>query len=189
MKTHLSSVPPSGVVVFILRLLTRISEVIAAIVTTAGLSVFAPAISGPLRLNGASATNSAVVFIVNKSNPVENLSSAALRKILTSERTRWPDGHKITVVMMERGREERIVVLHSICRMNEDDYSRYLLHAEFTGQTQTSSKELATGRGVVKFVSFVPAAIGYTRLDDLDETVKVVKVDGKAPREPGYPIR
>jgi hypothetical protein len=42
---------------------------------------------------------------------------------------------------------------------------------------------------VIKFISYVPGAIGYVRADEVDASVKVLRVDGLAPGEPGYKIK
>src|SRR5205814_293017 len=45
------------------------------------------------------ATDDALGIVVNRSNPVENLSLAELRKIFMGEQTHWSNGRRITVVM------------------------------------------------------------------------------------------
>src|SRR6266699_6561228 len=64
----------------------------------------------------ASEQNLAVV--VNLSNPVQNLSMPELRRIFLGERSHWPNGSRITLVMMEPGQADRAVVLRDICQMN-----------------------------------------------------------------------
>jgi hypothetical protein len=78
--------------------------------------------------------------------------------------------------------------LRLIYRMSERDFNRYFLHGTFTGETQSVPKTLATAAGVDKFVFNVPGAIGYVRASEVDDSVKVVRVDGRAPRDGGYPL-
>ena len=52
-----------------------------------------------------------------------------------------------------------------------------------------SPKTLATPVGVRKFVFNVPGAIGYLRASDVDNTVKVIKVNGHRLDEADYPLR
>jgi hypothetical protein len=137
-------------------------------------------------VQGASEQNLAV--IVNLSNPVENLSMAELRKIFLGERTHWPSGRRITLVMMEPGQPERAVVLRDICQMSETDFNNHFLHGLFTGEVLVSPKTLATPVGVRKFVFNVPGAIGYLRATDVDASIKVVRVDERAPEDKGYKL-
>ncbi len=170
----------------------RIFIVLLLLVTAALLCVLGPA--GSLWSAGLSPQEPAgneecLAVIVNRSNPLENISFGDLRKIFLGERTRWPDGHRITVVMQEPGQPERKTVLKQIYRMSESDFNRYFLQGTFTGEVFSPPKTLATSVGVRKFVFNVPGAIGYMRAQDVDETVKVIRIDGHLPAENGYKIR
>ena len=127
-----------------------------------------------------------LVFIVNKTSPLDNLSSQDLRKVFLGERSQWPDGHRITLVMQESGQEEREVFLRLVCHMQEADYNRYMLQAVFTGSIQGGPRLLSSASGVTRFVSLVPGAIGYVYADETNDSVKVIKVDGVAPDGPRY---
>lgn len=149
--------------------------------------------SGSARTRGflppvPAASEQNLAVIVNLSNPVENLSLADLRKIFLGERTHWPNGRRITLVMMEPGQPERAVVLRDICQMNENDFNNHFLHGLFTGEVLVSPKILATPVGVRKFVFNVPGAIGYLRATDVDASIKVVRVDERAPEDKGYKL-
>ena len=50
-------------------------------------------------------------------------------------------------------------------------------------------KLLSTATGVLRFVFNVPGAIGYVRASEVDPSVKVVVIDGLAPRTAGYKIK
>jgi ABC-type phosphate transport system substrate-binding protein len=127
-----------------------------------------------------------LAIIVNKSNPVDDISLANLRKLFLAEQKYWPNARRVTVVMREPGQAERASVLRQLYHMSNGDYARYFLHAEFTGEGQGVPKSLASAAGVRKFVYSVPGAIGYVRADEVDRSVKVVRVDGRLPGESGY---
>ena len=133
-------------------------------------------------------TEQNLAIVVSLSNPVENLSMAELRRIFLGERSHWPNGRRITLVMMEPGQPERAVVLRDICQMNETDFNNHFLHGVFTGEVFVSPKTLATPVGVRKFVFNVPGAIGYLRVSDLDSSVKAVRVDERGPEDKGYKL-
>ena len=137
------------------------------------------------RSNSAS---SDLAIIINKSNPVSDISFADLRKIFLAEQKYWPNGRRVTVVMREPGQAERAAVLRQLYRMSNHDYERYFMRAEFTGEGHGVPKSLSSAAGVRKFVYNVPGAIGYVRADEADGSVKVVRVDGRAPGEPGYRV-
>jgi len=111
-----------------------------------------------------------------------------LRKIFLGERSHWPNGRRITLVMIEPGHPERAAVLNSIYQMNEKDFSYHFLHGLFTGEVFVSPKTLATPVGVRKFIFNVPGAIGYLRPSDVDSSVKVIRIDEHFPNEKAYPL-
>jgi hypothetical protein len=80
-------------------------------------------------------------------------------------------------------------VLREVCRMSESDFRRHFLQGLFTGEVLVSPKTLATPVGVRKFVFNVPGAIGYLRPEDVDNTVKVLRIDGHLPGDAEYPLR
>ena len=129
-----------------------------------------------------------LAVVVNLSNPVQNLSMPELRRIFLGERSHWPNGRRITLVMMEPGQPERAVVLRDICQMNETDFNNHFLHGVFTGEVLVAPKTLATPVGVRKFVFNVPGAIGYLRVSDLDPSVKAVRIDERGPEDKGYSL-
>lgn len=130
-----------------------------------------------------------LAIIVNQSNPVDNVSFQELRTIFLGERSHWPNGRRITLVMLEPGQPERKAILRTIYRMTESDFSRHFLQGLFTGEVFVSPKTLANPVGVRKFVFNVPGAIGYVRAADVDDTVKVIRVDGHLPDDKDYALR
>ncbi len=131
----------------------------------------------------------ALAVIVNKSNPVENVSLEELRKFCTVERKFWSDNKRVTVVLRDPGQAERSAVLQLIYRMGESDFARHFLQGEFTGEVQAAPKHLSTGVGVRRFIFNVPGAIGFVRPAEADATVKILKVNGFAPGDPQSPLR
>ncbi|HWC19467.1 MAG TPA: hypothetical protein VG498_20810 [Terriglobales bacterium] len=135
-----------------------------------------------------SAAQQNLAIVVNLSNPVDSLSLDELRRIFLGERGHWANGRRITLVMMEPGRPERKAILRDVCQMNEADYSNRILHGLFTGELFVSPKTLASPTGVRKFVFNVPGAIGYVRLSEVDETVKVLRINGRLPEDKDYSL-
>ncbi len=129
-----------------------------------------------------------LAIIVNKANPVTNLSYAELRQIFLAERGYWGQGRKTVLTMREPGQPERSAVLRQVYRMNESDYNRHFLQLNYAGDSQATPKQLATAEKVRKFVFNVPGAIGYVRASELDDTVKLLRIDGLAPGDAGYKL-
>ena len=65
--------------------------------------------------------------------------------------------------------------------MTKADFTRYVLRAAYRGESQTGLKQLDTPMGVRRFVFNVPGAIGYVRADEVDQSVKTVRIVGAVP--------
>lgn len=162
----------------------RYSAIILVILTTA--AVVEPM---PQSRVQAARPKESLAIIVNRDNPIENLSMADLRTVFLGARSHWANGRRITLVMMEPGQPERDTLLRDVCRMSESDLRRRYLQGLLTGEVLVSPKTLASPVGVRKFVFNVPGAIGYLRPGDVDDSVKVIRIDGHLPGDAEYPLK
>ncbi|HMG36186.1 MAG TPA: hypothetical protein VKM94_19775 [Blastocatellia bacterium] len=144
--------------------------------------------SASLFRSGSTLVDEPLVIVVNKANAIDNVTSSELRNIFIGQRGNWPNGQKITVVMRDPT-PERAAALQLIYRMSESDFSRYFLHASFSGQSLAPPKQLASSSGVRRFIFNVPGAVGYVRLSDLDDNVKAIRIDGLTARDSAYKFR
>ena len=127
-----------------------------------------------------------LAIVVNRSNPLSEISLVDLRRVFRGQRSRWSNGRRVTLVMRDPGTREREAILQSLYGVAEDDYRRTYMQAVFSGETTDAPKTLASTNGVLRFVYNVPGAIGYVRARDVDASVKTLRVDGRLPGEPGY---
>ncbi|MFL5620660.1 MAG: hypothetical protein ACJ79A_19955 [Gemmatimonadaceae bacterium] len=127
-----------------------------------------------------------LAIVVNRSNPLAEISFVDLRRVFRGQRSRWSNGRRVTLVMRDPGTREREAILQSLYGVAEDDYRRTYMQAVFSGETTDAPKTLASTNGVLRFVFNVPGAIGYVRARDVDASVKTLRVDGRLPGEPGY---
>ena len=169
-----------------MRRLLGVLTIVAAAVLLLEVSPGSAAGGGP---PAPSVPDDTLAIIVNQSNTIDDLSLKDLRTVFLGERSHWPNGRRITLVMMDPGLSERKAVLRDVCHMNETEFSRHFLQGLFTGEVFVSPKTLSTSVGVRKFVFNVPGAIGYLRASDVDGSVKVIKVNGHRSDESDYPLR
>ncbi|MBV9075765.1 MAG: hypothetical protein JOZ10_19240 [Acidobacteria bacterium] len=168
----------------------RVTNVVLILIA-AGLSLWSfnsGAVGGVSLPEHAGSSDQNLAIVVNLANSVSDLSKVELRTIFLGQRSYWPNGRRITIVMLEVGHPERKALLQEVCQMTEKDYNNRILHGLFTGELFVSPKTLASPTGVRKFVFNVPGAIGYVRRSDLDDTVKVLRIEGKLPDDPEYPL-
>ncbi len=142
---------------------------------------------GALEALGGDKSN-AVAIVANPNSPLENVSLAELAKYIKLQKSKAPDGSKITVVYQEAGRPERQAVLDRVLQMSDADLGRYFLQATFTGAISAAPKALPDGESVARFIAATPGSMGYMRASEVGDAVKTIKVDGKSPGDEGYPI-
>jgi len=135
----------------------------------------------------------AIVVIVNAANPIDNLSTAELKKLFLSDRSRWDTGKSVAPVMVT-GSPERTTFLKTVCGMSDSDFNKYFLQAAFTGKSATPPKEVSSVAALKSFVVSSPGAIGFVKAldfhgDGSDGGVRAVKIDGLAASDPGYKPR
>jgi phosphate transport system substrate-binding protein len=177
--------------------LRRIIIIVAVLAALAGATL-----QGASRVPGAAASTTApapagqtrarveLAIIVNKSNPNDNLSFSELREYFLAERSSWSGGAgKVRVVMRGPGEPEREAVLRLIYDMNEKDYNSYFLGKKFRGEILEEPRLRASTPDMLKTISNVPGAIGYVRSDEVDASVKVIRVEGLAPGDAGYRVK
>ena len=170
---------------------TRGCAIILAIVVVVALALPREhsAQAASVALDARANPSQSLAIVVNRSNPINNLSFSELRKIFMGDRNHWPNGHRIAIVMLEYGQPERRAVLRLIYRMDEKTYQDVLLRGMFRGDVFVAPKTLASPTIVRKFVFNAPGGIGYLRASDVDESVKVIRIDGLLPEDKGYRLQ
>ena len=117
--------------------------------------------------------------IVNKSNQVEKVASAQLAKMVRGEVKKWPDGNNITLVLHRVSSGETATLEH-LNKMTAAEWKAFLaLH-------QASIMFVETDADVIRAVQADPGALGFIEVPSIDNSVNVVRVDGKLPMESGY---
>jgi ABC-type phosphate transport system substrate-binding protein len=115
-----------------------------------------------------------VDVVVNRSNNTAPLSREEVRRIFMGDKSSWPGGKHITVLMLAPDRAERVVVLHDVFKMNESEYTKYFLQAAFTGHVLAAPRDLPSAAHMKAHLATNPNAIGYLKKQDVDDSVKVV---------------
>jgi len=134
---------------------------------------------------GASQNLNVLAVIVNKNNPVTNLSTAQLREILLGKRTYWNGSQKIMVLLPNGGTPEREATLRMV-DMNDSSYKKYWLERSNAGEPAPAA--MPSSGIALSLVAETLGAIAVVPLADVRDSVKVLKIDGHAPSDAAYPI-
>lgn len=130
----------------------------------------------------------AVAIVVNKGNSIDGLTSKQLSQIFSGEKARWADGQKIQTLATSATEPGHKLAIQVLFGMSEADYQKYCIHANFVGNAQQVPRDSGTSEAVLNFVKLIPGAIAFVRADAVNPSVKVIKVDGMGPGDPGYPL-
>jgi ABC-type phosphate transport system substrate-binding protein len=140
---------------------------------------------------GAQCIPGGMAVVVNKSNPVESLSIAQLRKLILGDVRAWQNSKNVALIARDPNTKDFQCVLSSIVRLSVAEYHRYIISAEFRGDDpmviQTVDSDATAGKYVSGSVGGL-AIVEANSLPAMGTTVKVVRVEGKALGQPGYPL-
>jgi len=117
--------------------------------------------------------------IVNKDNAVANVTSAHLTKIIRGEVKKWPDGKNVILVLHKDSAGEREALEH-LNKMSAGEWTAFVI------AHKDSIIFVDTDADVLKAVQAEPGALGLIEVHSIDNSVSVIRVDGKLPMESGY---
>jgi ABC-type phosphate transport system substrate-binding protein len=130
-----------------------------------------------------------VAVIVHKSNPISAMTMIELRKIVLAQEAKWPGGGKIVVWMTSPGQPERAGTLKIVCGMSETDYTLHFMHASFNGDAGDPPKSARSSALVRQSITGAANGVGFILASQVDDSVKVVAIDGARPGEPAYKLK
>ena len=120
-----------------------------------------------------------MAVVVNKDNTTTNVTAAHLAKMFRSEVKKWPDGTGIILVLHKDSAGESETLEH-LNKMNASEWKALL----------TAHKDeiqfVDTDADVLKIVQSLPGAVGFVDVRSVDNSITIVRVDGKLPMESGY---
>jgi phosphate transport system substrate-binding protein len=120
-----------------------------------------------------------MAVVVNKENNIGNLTSVQLSRIFRYDMKKWPDG-KTLIVVLHKNSAGETETLERLARMNAGELKALIASHKDLVFTVDSDAE------VLKIVQSTPGAIGFVDVRFVDNTINVVRVDGKLPMEAGY---
>lgn len=162
---------------------TRMRRVAAAAFVAALLAL--PAASARAQAQGARP----LAIVVNKGVPVNDVSFTELRRIFLGEQQFWPDRSKVTLLVRAPTAYERSMVLDRIYRMDEDRFRQYWIGKMFRAEVAAGPKIVYSSEMALNLVSAIRGSITFIPLSAVTSEVKVLRIDGKLPSEPGYPLQ
>lgn len=122
------------------------------------------------------AASADILIVVNKNNPINNISSNELAKIFLGKAQEFKNGNTATPVNQSSGQATNVTFSTKYLKRNETQLKAYWQKMMFSGAA-TPPKELTDDASVLNFVSSNPGAIGYINGESLNDSVKTVVID------------
>ena len=119
--------------------------------------------------------------------PVDDLTFEELRRVFLFKRSVWRPGQPVYVILPDSGLPARTFLLKHIYRMSGEDFRRFILDRIFQAEIDFAPKVVGSDSEAVAFVKAgrsIVAMVSATASHPPD--VKVLRIDGKLPREAGY---
>ncbi len=120
-----------------------------------------------------------MAVVVDKDNNVGNVTAVHLSKIVRGEIKKWPDGKTIVLVLHKDSTGET-ETLDRLIKMSPVELKGLIAAHKDSIQIVDSDAE------VLRIVQSTPGAIGLVDVRSVDNSINVIRVDGKLPMESGY---
>ena len=130
-----------------------------------------------------------LAIVVNRNNPIQDVTLPQLRSMFYGEKKWWSNKHRITMAAMRHSTPEWKTVQRVIYKMNQHELEHYYLYQSFKGEGVSLPATMQAPADVMRFVAKTPGGLGYVRAPDVDDTVKVLRINGLLPGDDGYPLR
>ena len=85
--------------------------------------------------------------------------------------------------------DERDFVLNRIYQMSEAQFRQYWIAKMFRAEVPRGPKIVFSTDMTLDLVVAIPGSISFIRADEASDDVKVIRVDGLLPSDPGYPLK
>lgn len=146
-----------------------------------------------LAITGAASAQSKggadIAVVVNPQTPVTEMTLAEVRKVFLGDRQYWNSNLPVVLLVRAPVAREREVVLRTIYQMGESQFKQYWVAKIFRSEVVSAPKIVYSEDMSKELLSAIPGSIAFMQVKDVGPGLRILKVDGHLPGEPGYPLR
>ena len=129
-----------------------------------------------------------LALISHKTNTTASVGMPELVKLCKGQTERWPDGKSVTFVTRDPAAPEMKIVLEKVYSMSKSDVLAAIASANKGRMSHPAIIVVDSDEALINQVEGTPGAIGLVDVYSITGGVKVLKLAGKLPLEPGYPL-
>ena len=123
-----------------------------------------------------------LAVIVNKTSSVRALTLADLGKLANRPKPVWPGGAKVTFIFRDPSTPAMKIHMERVFGAKEDKIKAVI------AANPSHFVVVKSDSDVIRMVESLTGAVGLIDIYSITSGVKVVKVNGKLPLEPGYAL-
>lgn len=130
-----------------------------------------------------------VVVVANSAVPVNDLSFTELRRIFLGERQFWSSNLRISLLLSAPAARDRDVLLKTVYDMSEAQFRQHWIGKVFRAEVASPPQIYYSDEEILQAVAAIPGSIAAVNATRVPRGLKVVRIDGRLPGEPGYRLR
>lgn len=127
-----------------------------------------------------------VAVVAHPSVPVADLSFAEVRKILLGDRQFWASSLKVTLLIRAPAAREREIILKNVYQMSEAQFRQYWIGKVFRAESASAPRIVYSNEEATGLAASMPGALTFVDAARIPKGLKVLKIDGRLPGQPGY---
>lgn len=166
--------------------------VVSALIAAAALTAILPSAKAQ-SLDPPRPDPVGIAVVVHPGVPLDGLGLSDLKEVLLGNRQFWSTELRITLLLRAPESAERDAYVRGVCGLSEPAFRHYWIGKVFRGQATSSPKLVYSTSMAIELVKAIPGAIALVDARSIpsngDVKVRVLRIDGRLPGEPGYPIR
>lgn len=130
-----------------------------------------------------------IAVVVSAANPLEGISLSEVRKILTGERRFWSGNVQVKLVLREPGSPERDKVLNCLLKLNNKEFAQLWRTKIFRGEAFDEPLSVTSVASQEQYLAGTPGGLTFLNANSVPPQLKVLRLEGKLPGEPGYALK
>jgi hypothetical protein len=130
-----------------------------------------------------------VAVVVNPGVPVDNLTFTELRRLLLGDREFWTAGMRVTLLIRAPVARERDAAVREVCQMSEAQFRQHWIGKVFRADATSGPRIVYSAEMALDQVIRTPGAMTFIEASAAAKGGKILKIDGKLPGQPGYPLK
>lgn len=128
-----------------------------------------------------------LAVVVAQGSSVRDLSLTALRRIFANEGDNTPSGERYVPFNHPPHTTDRVGFDKTVLGMSPDDVSQFWIERKIRGLAGPP-RSVDSLSLLLRLIARLPGGIGYARPTQLTGDVRAIRVNGKLPSDPGYPL-